>query len=246
MLVYIILMSICIIFHYLYKYKILNAKTQNILFWGLCVLFTLVSALRYGVGTDYFDTYANILHLVELGRPFHFEFLFLKLNELVVFFGGNIQMLMAICAILTVPMFFLFVKRNVTSKYWFFSIFLFIGFTIYYATMNVVRQYVAIAILLLAYDFFKNKKYIGFILLALLAALFHTSAIISLLILPVYFIVKNGKITKLFVFFYFISLICIFVDAREIFKLLDFLIPSRYINYLNSEFFINKNYYLQR
>ena len=242
MVIYFFLIILSLIGFIIFKDKKENDKYRKIYFIILCLIFTLVSAIRYNVGTDYLNTYGNALKWLSEGKNYNYEFLFLKLNFFIIKCHGTVWILMAICSIFTIPAFFKFIKENVDKKYWFLAVFLFIGTTVYYATMNVVRQYVAIAILLYAYNFFREKKYIRYIIFNCVALLFHTSAIINFLLIILVMINNKKDINNVLIIFYAISIIGIIIDFRYAIKIFSFAIPERYVAYLNSKFIREKNY----
>lgn len=82
-----------------------------------------------------------------------------------------------------------FIYKN--SKNYFFSIFIYVTFQFYIFLFSGLRQSIAISILLLSTKFIKERKLIKFIILVLLAGIFHKSAFIFL---PAYFIAYK-KIT---------------------------------------------------
>ncbi len=241
MLIYIILLIIPLVLHYVFLRKE-NFKLQKILFWILCLIFTVTSCIRYGVGTDYLPIYNSFFLSIKMGIYEHYELLFSLLNRFVAMINGNIVVLMTICAIFTIPIFFRFIKNNVDEKYWFYAVFLFIGTTIYYATMNLVRQYMAIAIILYAFEDLKKGHYIKFTLFNLIAMLFHTSAIFNIVLLILYYLWKHKYTKYIFYGIYILSLILIFIDARNVIQFFSFLIPSRYLGYLDSVFFHERNW----
>ena len=65
-------------------------------------------------------------------------------------------------------------------------------------SMNAMRQSLAMAICLLAYDYAKRKKLIPFLLIVMIAVLFHKSAIIFLLVYPLSRFNLNFKTMTLF------------------------------------------------
>jgi hypothetical protein len=240
MIVYVFLIALTLIFHFKF-YKKENIVEKKYAFNFLMVLYTLVSAIRYNVGTDYLATYTTVFGWLKNGVNYNYEYLFLLLNKFVILIHGNATLLLSICAIITIPLFFNFIKKYVDHKYWFFSIFIFIGSTMYYATMNVVRQYIAIALIIFAYKYLKEKKYLLYILINIIACLFHTSAVVNILFLICYYIYIKKHFNWCFYFIYIISLITIVIDARFLLNNFSFLLPSRYITYLSSQFVTDKN-----
>lgn len=69
-------------------------------------------------------------------------------------------------------------------------------FLIYGGTYNAIRQSVAIALLLLATTYFADKKYIYTVLLSVSAVMFHTTALVGLLLFAIYAVADKDKVYK--------------------------------------------------
>lgn len=86
-----------------------------------------------------------------------------------------------------------YVCRKYSCNYWM-SIFLFIASTEYVGWMhNGIRQFLAITLIFAATDFLVEKKYISMIMVILIAATFHASA---LFMIPIIFIVQGKAWNK--------------------------------------------------
>lgn len=73
-----------------------------------------------------------------------------------------------------------------------------IGFRIFSFSLSGLRQAVALGLIYIAYIAFRDKKYIQFVILTYVAALFHNSALIFLLSWPLLFIKVNYVVSALF------------------------------------------------
>ncbi len=243
---YIVLIALSLVAHLWVFKKNPSLKKELVVFILLGIAFFVVEAIRYNVGSDYMIPYASDLELMYMnsGNP-RTEILFRVLTDFVVFARGDIVFMMALCAAFIIPAFWIFIEKNIPRHYWFFAIFLFVGLTIFYATMNAVRQYMAIAVLIFGYPYLKDEKYFRYIIFNIIAILFHTSALVNLILLPMVFIYKKLKSRKIFLLLslsiYTLSLICIFFDARNIFRLLSPILPDRYTFYLDGGAFNDKN-----
>lgn len=159
-----------------------------------------ISALRYGIGHDYFR-YAEQFAFVAKTGFFDFSFVhemgandigYIFYMKLVALFTHNAQVYFAVTAALTLGATGYFIYKH--SKVAWISVYLYTTIALYYATMNFVRQNLAVAILLLGYTFLKEKKFFIYSLFILAASAIHFSALIML---PLYFLlhVKINKIT---------------------------------------------------
>ena len=73
-----------------------------------------------------------------------------------------------------------------------------IGMLIYYLifyniSLNMVRQSIAMSIIIFAFPYLYNKEYIKYIILIVIAVLFHKTAIIGLIIMAIYFIYTSDN-----------------------------------------------------
>lgn len=240
MIIYIIPMILCFIFNFIK----LDNKKNKIAYWGIIVFLFLISGLRYYVGQDYHH-WLYMYNSIESNHPDgeYVEIGYKYLNKLIQLIPcSNVFWLYIITSAFMIFGFGYAIKKYVEPEYLFVSIFMFIGSGIFFATLNLIRQYIAIVIILLGLGFLKNKKYIKFSIAIFLACLFHTSAIIMLPFMIFYIIFNNNKYTKTLIVFYIMSLIFIVVDIRYIIEMLSFIIPERWIWYLESEFLTYRNY----
>ena len=156
----------------------------------------LPAALRGRVGTDYgryqqlfYSIGENSLNPIEKNWLKQ-SLLFLLINKIVYFTTKNYLWVMAVFAFIIV---FMFIKAIVENSInWTYSLFVLLSFCLYYQSFNQIRQIVAISIIMLSFKYLKygdNKK---FIISVFFAALFHLSALIFIIMLPV----KNIRISK--------------------------------------------------
>lgn len=138
-----------------------------------------ITSIRYGVGTDYFS-YVEIFHDIEQGHQGRYEWLYYYLNQVVIYFGGNAQCVFAITAII---FFGCVYKRIFTdSPYPLMSIFLLVGSMAYFTYCNAMRQMTGAAICFYAMEYVYKRKIIPFFCCVFLAAGFHMSCWLYLVI----------------------------------------------------------------
>lgn len=217
-------------------------RNSKLLFWALSALLALISAIRYQVGTDYPGYELRFYYVQHNISDGDLESGFLWLVKLIIRFGGNAQVMFAIASILTGFAFGYTIYKNDDPKYRFFALFVYVCSTVYFGTMNAMRQYFAIAILIFGFEILKKRRYVLYVLCILFASLFHTSAIFMLLFAILVFINDRKSISLLGVLnvLVFISIIFMFVDLRPyVDALLDF-IPERYTAYLLEDYFSEK------
>ena len=115
---------------------------------------------------------------------------------------------------------------------------LFMFFCLFYMYMNIVRQAIAVSILLLAYLIFSESKkkvhnYVVFVLLVILASGFHSSAILCL----VYLLFDKLKFTKIHMFLGIVVTALIYVGYSSVYKFVLSILGGndKYSSYLDSE-----------
>lgn len=130
---------------------------------------------------------------VEKDKGFYFLSVLIK-----VFVTRDVKIYFFILAVVQVYLLFR-VYRKYSTRYAI-SFFLFIASTDYVSWMfNGIRQFTAVTITLVAFEYIVSKKYVNAIIIILFASLFHQSA---LLVIPFVFIVQGkawNKKTILFI-----------------------------------------------
>lgn len=185
----------------------LNSKTKSIsttititkkgirLFLAFVILF-LFSALRYGVGTDYFYTYAPGYIILRNGiyQYNYYEPAFKLLNLLCIHFSSNYQWIFVTTSFITYAFLFVTIRKySIAPKISFLVYFL---TSMYFNSLSNIRQAIAMTICLLAFEFLinSNQKMITRLMLfyafVIIAYLFHSSAM-TFVIVPLLHLLKN-------------------------------------------------------
>lgn len=117
---------------------------------------------------------------------------------------------------------------------------LFMFFCLFYMYMNIVRQAIAVSILLLAYLIFSESKkkvhnYVVFVLLVILASVFHSSAILCL----VYLLFDKLKFTKIHMLLGIVVTALLYVGYSFVYNFVLSILGGndKYSSYLDSEEF---------
>ena len=171
-----------------------NRSRNKKLCLGLIILMlVLISGLRvdstlYSDEWNYrhaFQGYTNIsfnaLDLNILKEPG-----FTLLNYFIAQITDNSQVLIFLCACIINLSFVLFLYRY--SNDFTFSLFLYVTGGTYFSSMNVIRQYLAIAIILFGFKYLLTQDLKRFTPFVLIAFLFHKSAVIAFIF---YFLTLN-------------------------------------------------------
>ena len=177
------------------KETIINSqiKVMICIFIGLGIPI-LIAAIRYQVGTDYnnYIDYYSVYSKLGLNEILKYanEFLFILVIKIAYIFREP-QILFAIMAFLIIYITYKSIlnKREKVSITLMFTLYLFLYYTY---SLNIIRQALAVALIAYSYKYIIEQNLKKFLLVLIIAILFHTSAIIFL---PFYFISpkKNEK-----------------------------------------------------
>lgn len=148
---------------------------------ALFLLLFTVSALRFGTGNDYL-TYIVRFHDVRTGNHVITEPGF---NLIVKAIYGFLQdeyyiVVFAVFAAFTVLVFVAAIYQQ--SRDYVLSVYLYLALGLYFQSYNTVRYYFALGILLYSMRPFIQKQYVKFVLIVLLASLFHKTALAALVL----------------------------------------------------------------
>ena len=241
-MIYIIIFIISMYFAFLSdkNFKI-ERKRRGILYGIMAIMIpTLLASFRIeGVGTDtMYYVKNNFICAVssstfnEFNNLYTLEFLYNLMVFIVSRFTSNIHFLyfaiqLFICGFVYLAC---YDERKVTPIWSSYGLFLFLY---YNRSLNMVRQSIALAIILYAFKYVKNKKMLKYFMLVFIAYLFHKTAIIALVIYPLTRLINNKKsfIFKLTIFV--CSIIFIF-GYREImlFLIENHIVPKKYLFYV--------------
>lgn len=201
-----------------------NKTTIMLFFIGL---FLLLALRDITVGSDLI-TYKSIFE--RCGNlsfdQLHYlpwEIGYTSFNKLVSLFFKDYRIFLIITALITlIPIYKLYSRE---SKYSALLILLFINMPCFLMIFSGLRQAISISIGILAYMLIEKKELIGGLLLVLIAACFHISAFVLLLLYPTFFV----KIKSKHLIYIAPMLIAIYIFRVPIFSFLLKFMPSSYI-----------------
>ncbi|QNL51584.1 EpsG family protein [Olivibacter sp. SDN3] len=149
---------------------------KHILFWFLSIVLIFISSIRWNVGTDWYaytDYFSKIEGYVDNPETNTMERGFTYLNYVVYQITGSYTVLLAIMAILTIGIKASFIYRHKQIM----MLGLFLYFCYYMADIFAVRQYLAISITLLSIRYIIQRRFTPFLLVIIVAALVHITAV---------------------------------------------------------------------
>ena len=212
----------------------------------LCLVSILILSLLAGlralnVGRDLrvyvissFNNSRNFGSIINYLKYYNFkEPLYYTLNYLVYKYNGNINFLLFVIQLIISSVIYYIAYKESENNNGTFSIYIFSYIIIWYNTsFNIVRQSLAIAIMLLSFKSLIENNDKKFILLTFLAFLFHSSAIFCLLFLLIRKVSKF-KNRKLYLFFLPTVFMLIFIFLKPVMSTMS-VIPffQKYYNYL--------------
>ncbi|MCI8490013.1 MAG: EpsG family protein [Lachnospiraceae bacterium] len=218
-----------------------NQKKREIKASGITIFFILFGIMlslrdiKCGIDLEnynyYFNKYSNLSfrQVLACNGYYDVEVGFRVFDKLFTCVSHNFQLYLAIIAVFSIaPVWWLY-KRECIKPVLMLSIFLTIApFTLYFSSL---RQVLAIALAIPAFQFTKKRKLILFILVVILASTIHSSAIIMFAIYPVFWM----HITQKWLYVVIPLIVAFFLISRYIFKyFLGFLVGTKYEMYTMS------------
>lgn len=210
-LITLILFSIITLFYYLKNKEDLDFSNDFGYIFSVLIILLFFAVFRSpdGLSTDY-NVYKEIFRLSNNSLQYLYSMFpqndigYLFINKVFRLFTDNFLFLLVFIHIIIIGGFLYYFKKH--SKHVWVSILLLITIGGYYITYNLMRQFLAIAILLIFSDYLYDRKTIKYFIVVFCVALIHKSALIMI---PFYVfsdinIYKNKKI-----FISFLILCCI-------------------------------------
>ncbi|MCM1056917.1 MAG: EpsG family protein [Firmicutes bacterium] len=158
---------------------------NTVLLAGIFTVLFALSALRVGIGNDYWVYRYDFLHIINRDTGVSYEVGFQALVKVLqgLFGYDNYKIVFAVMAFLTC---FFFLKGLFRNGDWFgMTFFLFMANGFYFMSFSNVRYYFVLAVCAYAMGFVFEQDHVRFIAWIVLAAFFHKSV---LLVIPVYLI----------------------------------------------------------
>ncbi len=238
-MIYYVLLLAFLIGCYVIIYKFTNIKRKKNIFLLFAFLsFSFLSCFRaYSVGADtkqwvdFYTIYGEQgLKAVNFSQPH--EPGYVLLNVILWKISTNPRLLIIVGGLFINFSICYFIGKH--SKDPFFSILTWVCFRMFFESMCVFRQFLAMSIILLSFDLLLNRKYIKFCFTIILAAMFHYFALVLLLLIPIHYL---KKLNKLHVTVVLIAFVICFTFLPQI---IDFFLEhvsnySDYKGYLQAE-----------
>jgi hypothetical protein len=163
-----------------------SQRQASMLLWLSAVPFLLIAALRYRVGTDY-ATYVEI-QIPQLLRGVDYRLKYEYFYQVLIKFGmavGGYQVVFFLTHL--VLLFFVWKSFKNLSTDYFISIFVFMFGCYFNLSLNIMRQFIAMAVFLFAIKYIVQKQPIRYFGTMIVGFLFHKTAAIFV---PLYLLGK--------------------------------------------------------
>ncbi len=168
---------------------------------------------NYSAGFEFISTLGlgdmlsrlRLISTAHLGYPFSYESGYVLLNWLVAFLGGNFQFFLMIHAAICMASFGSFIYKHSECPWLSFCIL--VSFDYYTYAFGILRQTLAIAILLFAMSYMEQKKLGKFLLFVFLAFTIHRAALAFVVMSYfAYHMVSKSRYLKLTASFFIVFL----------------------------------------
>ena len=239
MLIYILILCYLFIFGAIFL-NIKNNKIQTKFVIFSMLILTIISAIRASnVGADtlqYYTAFNCLSSFNELNFDiFRYEKGFTFFMWIIHKFSKDPQILLITTSLIVNYGIGRFIMKNSNNKI--LSLILYFICNFFFSYMNIMRQAIAISIILFGFEFLKKDKKILFIIFTLLASFFHFSAVLALLYIPLKKLKYNKNMILIVII---ISFIC-FIFGNNIFNYLGN-ISIRLNGYIDSKYY-SQNYF---
>lgn len=195
-----------------------DQNRKNFIFLGIIFIqFTYLAWQRaFTVGQDtmnYYYAFRQISHLsFNEALALQWEKGYIIWNWIISHSGFDYHAYLLFTAAIIYYSLCRFIYRYSTCAW--LSIVVFMAFGFYFGTLHILRQYLALAIIMFAYDYMLKRKLLHFTALVLLAFSFHTSAIVFF---PTYFICNKNIKTPVIVSIFLVCIMLAYFAGKMLF-----------------------------
>ncbi len=209
-------------------------KIKPLYYFAVIALPVALASLRYGIGTDYFSYYEYYNENLSGSVKTDMELLFQLVNIISARVFNSYSAVLALSSLVTYLFVIMGLERVLKGNALGLGMYIFYCFY-FSASLNTVRQLIALSVAFYASVMLFESKYRHFLIFTVLASLFHTSALVSLLLLPIKIGSLREDLSKILSVI-LATLTGIFgIFGREVFEILPYFIRSRYEKYLRPD-----------
>lgn len=237
MIVYVAMFLLSVAFMHMAT-KESNHRKRFLLYVLSFLPFFLISGLRYGLGTDYFRRYTyDYTRMYEGEYVKNLEFGFVWLMKATMAFSPKPFVMFLVTSLMITGFIFSAIVLESRDKVLSICVFFLLGF--FFDSMNIMRQFVAISFIFVGILFLVRRKKLSYAVCVCLAATFHSTALIMLVLLVLdYKVLFSPKI------FLPLLLVLVLLNTR-LMGALEFLLKNtRYNVYFSGKLFKGEVSYL--
>ncbi len=238
LVVFIVITILNVISEYVYKS---NRKGGYIISFICILILSIFAAIRnLSVGTDIqvyglqvFNRCSNYDSLWNYLSIFKNEYLYYAMNYIIYYLFKNIHILFFIFQLFSVSIVYYLGYKNKGHLWLYVLTYMLIVFN---STFNILRQTMAIFIVMYSFKYINEKKYYKFVIAVILACFFHASAMICFILLPINRIsnMKHKYLITILISILAIALMSS-LDSFSVWISGTSLISDKYVRYIVSE-----------
>ena len=222
--------------------RLFTKKTSIFVSLTFFVVLILFAGTRNEVGGDW-NNYYNFFMSFET-KSFSIlqvDFLFSFVNYVFYNLGLNVYVLNSFTALVSIILIVKYSQNFYNPKL---AILISIPYIIIVVLMGYNRQGIALCILMFSINYFKEKKYLQFILLVITASLFHYSSLFYLLFVLI-FIKNKLKLLINFILFTFLIILTLFIFQYDyyLFRVFNFFNTKYYFYIADGNYFASTGIY---
>lgn len=208
---------------------------------GLVLLAFLASIRGISIGTDlahYVKPVFNATARYGLSGNYYFKVIevgYVFFNYIISLFCNNFNVFLFILQFFILAFSYYGLKKINPNH----SLLIYMLFIILYynKSLNVVRQSMALSLILFSFQFLFKKQSKKFLFIVFLAFLFHRSAIVAIFMYPLFSLITSSKENVKYTFVALLIILFIvfaFFDSIFAFLINTGVLPTRYMSYLTS------------
>lgn len=188
MAIYLISFLIIWVVGIIFKVNETQKKRRNFIIFSFFILTNIAMLRNYTVGIDlrlhYYKNFSNIIKMNWSNiNNTYYEIGYTVFNKIIGVISQEPRTLIIATSLVTIPVWGWYIYKN--TNYVHQATCIFILYNLYFINFNILRQAIAIAILLIAIEIgLKRKRYILYVALILLATTFHGTAILTIVLIP--------------------------------------------------------------
>ncbi|MFI3285995.1 MAG: EpsG family protein [Rikenellaceae bacterium] len=189
-----------------------NKLESSIIYFIFLLYYTTLVALRYRVGIDtlnYMESYSMVGSLDKIaqsGVTTNFEPLYIGLCLICRSISEEFVVLQIVHVVIINILITRFIFRNTRYRLTALLLYLIMGFL--YFNTEIIRESIAVALFINAIELLKNRKYLYYYAIMIIASGFHTSALITLFV-PFFMQIRFNKL--------FFCLLALFITLLYLF-----------------------------